>query len=70
MHHPQAHSDASLTPAQLKDPPRFAFRIVTIAPSDQRALDHALEGTFPASDPVAITITEVVRVKPQRADLN
>jgi hypothetical protein len=43
---------------------------VTIAPSDQRALDHALEGTFPASDPVAITITEVVRVKPQRADLN
>ena len=42
------------------------FRFVTTVPVNGRrdsALDRALEETFPASDPVSITISEVVRVK-------
>jgi hypothetical protein len=57
-------------PAQRKtaegEPSSGDYRIVTVVPAErQHALDHALEETFPASDPVSITITEVVRVKPQ-----
>jgi hypothetical protein len=37
------------------------FRVVNVTGSKQ-ALDHALEETFPASDPVSITISLVVRV--------
>ena len=56
----QGHS----APQKGNDPPaRFKFRVVTIVPSErQHALDHALEETFPASDPISITITEAVRV--------
>ena len=51
--------------------PRFKFRIITVVPSEgQHALDRALEETFPASDPVSITITEVVRVLPEPRDVN
>jgi hypothetical protein len=53
------------------DQPQFRIRIVTVAPADrQRALDRALEETFPASDPISITITEVVRVTPGRSDVH
>jgi len=48
---------------------RDEFRLVTIIPENNRrdsALDHALEETFPASDPVSIIISEVVRVKSVR----
>ncbi len=45
----------------------FEFRVATIARQErERALDRALEETFPASDPISITISEVVRVKPHR----
>jgi hypothetical protein len=44
-------------------PDEGKFRLITVVPTDrQRALDHALEETFPASDPISITISEVVRV--------
>jgi hypothetical protein len=45
---------------------RDEFYLVITIPANSRrdsALDHALEETFPASDPVSITISEAVRVK-------
>lgn len=68
----QSQTDRGLQSDRRSDEPsRFEFRVVTIAPDDkQRALDHALEETFPASDPVSITITEVVRVRPDRSGVH
>jgi hypothetical protein len=56
--------------AAAADAPRIEYRVVNVAPSDRHTLDRALEETFPASDPVSIMISEVVRVKPTRPGLN
>ena len=42
------------------------FRIVNVRLQSQQTLDRALEETFPASDPVSITISQVVRVAKRR----
>ena len=42
------------------------FRLVTVTShgrNGESALDQALEETFPASDPVSITISKIVRVE-------
>lgn len=72
MPNPQRESDRGpLSERAPDEPSRFKFRIITVVPADkQRALDQALEETFPASDPVSITITEVVRVTPVRSDVH
>ena len=68
----KAQQNFGPAPKRASDQPsHFKFRIVTIVPSErQGALDHALEETFPASDPVSITITVVVRVTSGRLAVN
>jgi hypothetical protein len=49
----------------------FKFQTITLVRGEQEhALDQALEETFPASDPVSITITVAVRVWPEPRDIN
>jgi hypothetical protein len=71
MTHLGAPAEGKPSKTATRSPSSFQFRVVTTVPSErQHALDHALEETFPASDPVSITITEVVRVRDARSDLN
>lgn len=44
-------------PALKKDP-----RIIDVM------LDEALEGTFPASDPIAVTVNDAARQRPRQHD--
>jgi hypothetical protein len=46
----------------LEDAENSDFRIVNVPPQSRHTLDLALEETFPASDPVSITISQVVRI--------
>ena len=64
MANPQASQ--TLSSAQPRDAENGDFRIVNVAPQNRQTLDRALEETFPASDPVSITISQVVRVAKSR----
>ena len=64
MANPQASQ--TLSSAQPRDAENGDFRIVNVAPQNRQTLDRALEETFPASDPVSITISQVVRAAKPR----
>lgn len=72
MPHVQDHADVQRHRGAVHDgSARFEFRTISLVRGErENALDLALEETFPASDPVSITITVAVRVWPQPRDVN
>jgi hypothetical protein len=68
----QDHFDAKRPgAASINRGSRFKFHTMTLVRGEQEhALDQALKETFPASDPVSITITVAVRVWPEPRDIN
>ena len=50
-----------------KTPPRPPQQTVEVQRVDESTLDHAVEESFPASDPVSVVTTKVVEQKPDAA---